>query len=158
MPCASQQTLRDPDSLFPNLNPGLAKVGRVARRDEREYARLVVRQLRSGKVGMRQQVKAGASVFTRGKASGRLREVWNGSKLSGASLRPPAPPHLPTPIAFLDLEACANNPIRVSKRDARCFFDQLALPRELHAYFGRPPVRVSDFLKWTDMDLVELRN
>ena len=36
--------------------------------------------------------------------------------------------------------------MRVSKRDARCWFDQLQAPRKLHRWFAKPPVQTRDLL------------
>ena len=74
------------------------------------------------------------------------REVWTGSLLSVAATRPHCPPHLASPSSFLYLEGSAALPIRVWKRDARCFFDQLATPHAIHEYLGRPPLRLRDLL------------
>ena len=72
--------------------------------------------------------------------------MFNGSKLSAAAMRPPRPPHLATPSALPNLEVVNDQRVYVCKRDARVYFDQLALPEALQPYFGRPPVRVRDLI------------
>ena len=103
-------------------------------------------------------VAASASVFAVGKSGGALREVWNGSELSAAAGQPFYLPHLAGVTALTDLEAGKLEPIKVYKRDAKCFFDQLALPHVLQPYFGRPSLPVSDILRHTDMSLAEILN
>ena len=61
------------------------------------------------------------------------------------------------PTALLDLEAIAGERIRVSKRDAKCYFDQLALPATVRSWFGRPPVTVAALADYTDLTQDELR-
>lgn len=56
-----------PDLLFPGLRPSEVQVGRVRRSDLKEYAKLVARQVRSGKVVLSDECFAAASVFTVGK-------------------------------------------------------------------------------------------
>ena len=78
--------------------------------------------------------------------STKVREVWHGSRVSDAAIRPPPPPHLASPSALLDLESSLDCPVRLSKRDGRCLFDQLRLPPDLERFMGRPPVRVRELL------------
>ena len=151
-----QDILHDPGTLFPDVPKGTIVTGRV-NRDRREYARLVVRQLRAGKVGLADSVLAAEPTFVIGKTGGRLREIWSGSRLSAAARPPPKPPLLASPSALLALEASTDDPVRVYKRDAACFFDQLGLPQALHRWFGRPRVPVSDLLRFSEVSLEELR-
>lgn len=116
----------------------------------------MVRQLRSRKVALLPEVKCSASIFTVGKSSGGLREVWNGHDLSTIAAVPPKPPHLAGVTALVDLEATLESPIVAYKRDARCFFDQLALPEHLRTHFGRPWLLCSDVFRYTDMGKREL--
>ena len=142
---ASRQIVTDPARLFGGLSPGDCQARPMARADRAEYARLVLRQLRSHKVRLQSAVNAGASVFFIGKkGKDTLREIWNGHWLSQRAARAPAPPHLATPSAFLNIEARPETPLRIWKRDAQCFFDQLALPVALRAWFGRPPLALAD--------------
>ena len=125
--------------------------GKIAKRDVPEYATLVVRQLRSAKVELTLSVEAWASVFPVATSSGAEREVWNGANLLSAAPAPPCPPHLANPTALVDLEAINGIRIRVSKRDAKCYFDQLSLPPAMRQWFGRPCLRISDILEHTDI-------
>ena len=133
--------LRDPGRLFPLLRKGQC-LPWSARRDERDqYELLVLRQLRCGKVRLRREVFSGASIFAVGKkGKDTQREVWNSRELSAIAERPPVPPHLASPSALLYIEASKTKPLRIWKRDARCWFDQLKLPERLQPYFGRPPL------------------
>ena len=115
-----------------------------------------MRQLRANKVALFERVDAWASVFAVGKSSGNQREVWNGANLSSGAAPPPRPPHLANPSCFLYLEAFDGDRVRITKRDARCYFDQLRLPGHLRSWFGRPSLRVSDILRFTDMTTQEL--
>ena len=82
--------------------------------------------------------------------------MWNGHDLSTLARLPPKPPHLAGVTSLADLEASADVPIVAFKQDARCFFDQLALPQHLLPYFGRPWLRCSDIFRHTDMGMQEL--
>ena len=118
--------------LFSNANAGLGRFEGIARSEQIEYVKLVAKQLRSGKVGLADSVLGGGPVLAVSKpGTGKLREVWHGRRVSQAAAAPPPPRHLASPTALLHLEASADHPVRVSKRDARCWFDQLSLPPQL---------------------------
>lgn len=153
---ASRLILNSADALFPGECMYWVRAACIGRDDRSEFARLVVRQLRSRKVCLRQSVKSSASIFTVGKSSGGLREVWNGHDLSTLAAIPPKPPHSAGVTALVDLEASAEVPIVAFKRDARCFFDQLDLPEPLRGHFGRPWLRASDIIRYTDMGKCKL--
>ena len=76
--------------------------------------------------------------------------------MSEAATLPPAPPHLASPTALLDLEASVKSPVHLSKRDARCLFDQLHLDEALQPWMGRPPVRVRELLSVGGVTWAEL--
>ena len=60
----------------------------VSRGSREEYAKLVVKQLRCGKLGLSTCCKGGGTTFTVGKPGGsRLREVWDGRRVSEATVR-----------------------------------------------------------------------
>ena len=124
----AQAVIGSAERLFPNIADWLRHGGIISASDKNEYAKLVVRQLRANKVALFERVDAWASVFAVGKSSGNQREVWNGANLSSGAAPPPRPPHLANPSCFLDLEALDGDRVRVTKRDARCYFDQLRLP------------------------------
>ncbi len=65
-----------------------------------EYLKLVVRQLRCGKVCLAESVHGGGTIFPVGKSSGNQREVWHGSRVSAAAARLRRPPNLASPTAF----------------------------------------------------------
>ena len=144
--------LRDPEKLFQDVPQGMAVGGFISAADKAEYCKLVVRQLRCNKVRLQRAIKGWTSVFTVGKHSGAQREVWNGSNLSRCALRPPKPPHIATPAVFADIEVPADRRLHLSKRDARCYFDQLMLPPQLRDWFGRPPVTKGELLRYTDIN------
>ena len=128
----------------------------MKRGDRCEYAKLVFRQLRSGKIGIDEECYASETIFTVGKSNGNLREVWSGHTLSEHARVPPKPPFIASPSGLLSLEASNAHPIRMYKRDAACFFDQLAIPEAMQRWLGRPRLVVSDILKFTDMSIAEL--
>ncbi len=111
-----------------------------------EYVALTVRQLKAGLLELAPRCRDGGTVFPVGKNDGNQRLVWHGTRVSRAAARPPPPRHLasPTVFGFLDLEAGAR--LRVSKRDCRTWFDQLALEPSLRPYFGRPRVGRDELL------------
>ena len=135
---------------------GLRYGGSIAKWDQAEYARLVVRQLRCHKVDLALSVEAWASVFPVAKSTGAQRDAWNGANLSSVAATPPPPPHLAHPTALVDMEALDGARIRVSKRDAKCYFDQLSLPPQMRRWFGRPSLKLGDILKCIDMTKDEL--
>ena len=138
--------LLDPEILFKDAPPGLDKFPGFYAGDRAQYVGLVVRQLRCGKVGLLESVKGGGTVFPVGKSSGKQREVWHGSRVSAAAVAPPRPAHLASPSAFRSFELVGDEVLRLSKRDGRCFFDQLCLPDCLRPYMGRPAVHVGELL------------
>ena len=87
----ARRILLSASTLFPDPR-SLGRARAVPAYQRKEYCKLIARQLKVGKVGLRRRVIAGASTFVVGKRSGKLREVWNGSRLSTAALRPPRPP------------------------------------------------------------------
>ena len=54
------------------------------------------------------------------------------------------PPCLATALTYL--MALPGRPVRMSKRDAKCWFDQLRAPRQLRPWFARPPVSIDMLL------------
>ena len=148
--------LSAPSLLFPDLQSGSITADPIARRDKAGYAKLVARQIRACKVVLSGSCDAAAGIFTVGKASGALREVWNGAALSERAVRPFKPPHLANPSPLLHLEAGVGEPIHVYKRDARCYFDQLSTPAEVRRWLGRPRLCCADLLRHTDLSWKEL--
>ena len=131
--------LSSPVALFPGLVERELLPTRGDTDSRKEYARLVAAQLRSGKLLLTCSPAAGGSSFTIGKKdSHKLREVWSGSDLSKKAVRPPPPRHLASPTALSFMCCTAHEPLRVSKRDARCWFDQLRLPPALQRWMCKP--------------------
>ena len=50
------------------------------------------------------------------------------------------------------MTATTESPLRVSKRDASCWFDQLVAPEALRVFFGRPRVSVQLLQRWMSDD------
>ncbi|CAE8741020.1 unnamed protein product, partial [Polarella glacialis] len=150
MPCLPEKvrnTIVGEPGIMQGAHAGLNKFPGIKNSDRPEYAKLVAKQLLCGKVSLALSIRGGGTVFGVGKKnSGKLREVWHGARVSAAALKPPKPPHLASPSALLDLECSLERPLRLSKRDGRCLFDQLLLPSELRQWMGRPPVRVRELL------------
>ena len=136
----------------------VASIPDVRGSDIAGYAHLVRRQVDCGKVRLSRYAHAGAGVFAVGKSSGRLREVWNGSRLSEVACSPPPPPHLASPTRLGTIEVHPGQKLFVSKRDAKVYFDQLALPIGLQDHFGRPPLRVKDLVRDAVFTWEELRS
>lgn len=137
-------------TIFPDLPKGLAVGSYVSGKDKREYAKLVVRQLRANKVHLALKARAWASVFAVTKSSGAQREVMSGSNVSRCAT-PPRPPHIANPSVFADIEVARTQRLHLSKRDARCYFDQLQLPHQIRPWFGRPSVTKRDLMTHSDI-------
>ena len=102
--------------------------------------------------------RGGGTVFAVGKAGGcRQREVWHGHKVSQAASEPLRPRDLCSPTALTVLECPAGGTLRVSKRDATAWFDQLALPQHLRPFMGRSRVTTAELHAICDMSFAELR-
>ena len=148
LPPELQSLLCDPDQLFPAPPPGLDCFGEFNAGARDEYVKLVAKQLRCGKVGLSSSPRAGGTVLAVGKPGGnRQREVWHGRRVSQAAVAPECPRHLASPSALIHIECHQNAPCRVSKRDAKCWFDQLRLPESLRRWMARPPVTTEELAK-----------
>ena len=137
----------NPQTLVCGSTRALSRVPHTDRKDECECVQLVAKQLASGKLGLTLRPTGGGRVFTvpkPGKSS--YREVWHGRQVSLASRKPPKPRHLASPTALTYLMALPGRPVRMSKRDAKCWFDQLRAPRQLRPWFARPPVSIDMLL------------
>ena len=112
-----------------------------------EYLKVVVKQLRGGKLALLQDALAAAQVFCVGKrGSHKLREVWHGGGLTSCAARAPKPPLQASPAALANLECSLDRPLVASGRDAAAFFDQLRLPEHLVPYMGRPSLFLEELL------------
>ena len=136
-----------PTGVFSSAPTRLLRFPGISGSERRQYIALVVVQLRAGKLALSSRILAGASVFGRVKSDGkRMREIWNGSLVSQAATRPPPPPDPVPPSCFAYQEVEPGQRLRASKRDAKCWFDQLKLPDHLQLYMGRPRVRRAELL------------
>ena len=133
--------LENENLMFAEAPSGLDVYEGVPLEEKEQYVKLVARQLRAGQLALSSHAKGGGGVFAVGKPGGkRQRAVWNGNRVSASAAKPPKPRHLASPTALTFLECKEGQTIRCSKRDASCWFDQLALPKELQLWMGRPPV------------------
>ena len=142
-PFASELTAAN---LFRKPPDGLSSFKGLSKQDLPGYARLVARDLRSGKLQLQDTVRAGGTVFTVPKADGTLREVWHGTRPSQAAGAPPQPTHLANPEALARISLLPNERLWGSKRDCRSLFDQLRAPDDLRPFFGRPSLCVRELL------------
>ena len=61
------------------------------------------------------------------------------------------------PETFGDIELRPVFSCLLSKRDATCYFDQLAPPKRLRRFSGRPPIIEGDFTRTGNLPLIHLR-
>ena len=117
----------------------------------------MVEQIKSSKVGLRRSVRAGGTVFGVGKkGTSKLREVLDGSRVSDVCVAPPPSPLLATPSSFSRLEVGSCEQMLLSKKDCRCFFDQLALPSSIQPWTGRPPVTIAELVDFGGLTLEDV--
>ena len=128
-------------SVFPSPPPGLDQFPTFHSGDRCEYVALAERQLRANILRLATSCRGGASVFPVGKAGGKQRVVWNGTRVSLAAARPPAPLHLADPASFGMLDIPTGVQLRDTKRDCKTWFDQLAVGDDIGDFFGRPRVK-----------------
>jgi len=145
--------------MFPNGVPDPGPIPRCIGTSANDYAHHTANLLRCGKVRLRQQVRAAASVFAVGKrGKNAQREVWSGAVVSTAAPRPPRPPRLGNPAVFSRIVKRPGVDLVFAKRDAKAFFDQLALPPGLAAFFGRPGIRAGVLAAAVGCSLAHLRD
>jgi len=142
--------------MFEDAPDGLERFQSLSPADLDEHTKLVVRDVRSGKLGLVEKVRGGDAIFTVPKADGVTdREVWNGMRVLGASSRPPKPPGLANPEAFARNALRPGERLLLSRRDCKCLFDQLRTSEDLTSFFGRPAVEVSE-LRRAGLSLEEI--
>ena len=145
MPMDAQQLLTNPRRLFP---AGVGHIsGRLRQHDPHagDSASLTLKMLRAGRIVLARHADCAAATFVIDKRdTGKLREIWNGSRITEAALKSWMPPCLATPASLTTLEGSLDRPIFVSTRDGKVFFDQLAVPLDLRRFLGRPLVRLAD--------------
>ena len=135
--------------LFPKGLPAGVPTTIRCKGPYRAYVKLTARLVMSGKLGFLISPSVAAPVFAVGKkgtgqAPGRQREVWSGNLISSAARRPWKPRRLGNPGVFARLRLKPRHRWLFTKRDARCWFDQLQVPHALHAFLGRPWVYAQD--------------
>ena len=143
--------------MFPNPPPGLDQFSCPKGAQRVEYLKLILRELRSRKTELRSSFRAGGTVFPVGKAGGRQRAVWDGSRITLSAAKPPVPPHLASPSALQNVEVPRGGVLRMWKRDGKCLFDQLKLPSDLTPFMGRPPFLAKELCEATATSLETLR-
>lgn len=112
----------------------------------------MARRLRAGEVCLRKRCLSGGTIFgVSNRGSAKQREVWQGRDASRACLKPFRPPGLCAPSAVTAIVLREGKLLRVSKRDARSWFDQLSLPSELVEHMARPPVLLGDLVSIAGM-------
>ena len=148
VPAELREMLRNAASIFPAEPAG--ELGSCCRHQEdpEQYAILIAREVKCGKIRLRRRANGVAPIFAVGKtAAGRQRKIWNGSELSSIAAKPPPPPRLANPSSFLDLHVGTDMPVWYSKRDAETFFDVLKVPDELCPWFGQPPLSARELMQ-----------
>ena len=142
-----RDSIMDASAIFPAAPQGLEQFFGFHSGPRCEYVALTVRQIRAGLLRLATECKGGGTVFPVAKSGGSAqRLVWHGTRVSKAAAHPPAPRHLADPSAFgmLDLSAAAR--LRVTKRNCKTWFDQLAVDRSIGCYFGRPRILRSELI------------
>ena len=125
------RAISDATVIFPSPAFGLDKFSEFYSGERSEYVALTVRQLRAGLLRLAESCRGGASVFPVGKAGGKQWVVWNGTRVSLAAARPPAPLHLADPASFGMLDVPSGVQLRVTKRDCKTWFYKLQSVRRL---------------------------
>ena len=78
--------VESPNGPVVQTNEGSRRFPQIAKNKRTSFLQLVRRQLECEKVRLRHDIGGGRTVFAVGKKHGRQREVWQGTKLSRASL------------------------------------------------------------------------
>ena len=154
---AHARALADPAVLFLHEIPTDVSEHKRFTGSRREYVNLTARMAISGKVRFRHKAWASAQVFAVGKkSSGQLREVWCGDRISAVAAKPPLPPRLGNPGVFSRCHYRSGTHPVFSKRDAKTYFDLLALPPSLRPFFGRPVIQAEALAKAMGLCVVDL--
>ncbi len=134
------------EAVFPAPLPGLERFSGFYSGPGAEYVELCFQQLRTGMLGLARTCLGGGTAFPVGKANDRQQVVWHVTRVSVAAAPSPKPRHLANPSVFGFLELAEGRLLRVSKRDCRTWFDQLALPMALSRFMARPRISVQELL------------
>ena len=158
LPHSAASIVTDGSKLFPGVTKEHAILPRY-RGNLHEYATLVVRQLRAGRVRLRFDIRAGGPCFFISKpGKDALRHLWNGHFLSDACAPAPAPRHLANPSAFVHLRATVDKPLFLSTRDCRSWFEQLKAPEAIRPYLGQQSLSCKNIIGVLGITLSELRD
>ena len=133
--------------MFPDPPEGLSNFPGFFACPFSQYAELTARLWRFKKARLRASVRGGGTVFPVQRAGGKQGEVFHATRVSEACARPPMPRHLASLSGFVCIELGPERLLRVTKRDARCYFDQFRLPPSLIKFIGRPSVTVDQLRK-----------
>jgi len=147
----------NPKRLFTDVTPDIARIPALRGDDRMAYLKYVKLELAAGKVELTPCIQGGGSIFGVSKSGGRVRPVWNGTRVSEASLKPPKPQYLTGPAALTRLETVPCKPFFFSKRDGRSMFDQLLAPECCRPYFGQPSFKVGEYLDLVGGTLAQLQ-
>ena len=151
-----ENAVGDSSQVFGSTREDLRFFGSIDEADRGSYATLSVKELRSHKVELCRGVSGGGQIFCVPKSdTDKVREVWNGTRVSEAARDPPAPPHLADPEAFAACKVPRGSQVLMGKRDCRALFDQLLAPPTMRPFFGRPSLTVAD-LTGAGMKLSEI--
>ena len=154
---AVASAVTDGPSLFPHITPDHAKLPRYSG-NIRDYARLVIRQLRAQRLRLRLTILGGGPCFFISKpGKDALRHLWNGKFVSDACLPAPGPRHLANPSTFVALRASRHRPLYLSTRDCRSWFEQFRAPVALRPFFGQQPIKGSRLIGVLGLSIAELR-
>ena len=140
------RSINSSDKIFPAHVAGLDRFSGFYAGAREQYVRLTIRQLQSGLLQLYSACRGGGTVLPVQKAGGRQRLVWHGARVSEAASDPPPPRHLADPAVFGFLCLRQGAQLRVTKRDALTWFDQLWRCPSLRPFFGRPRIWRSEFL------------
>jgi hypothetical protein len=158
LPPAVANVVADGARLFPGVQPSNARLPAFSG-NKKEYASLIVRQLRAERLRLRLDIVSGGPCFFISKPGKKaLRHLWNGTYVTDAALPAPAPRHLANPSTFAFLRASIDRPLYLSTRDCRSWFEQLSIPEQLRPYMGQQPIRGRTLLSALDLSLDEMRS
>ena len=147
IPPDMNELFNDPTKMFPEGLDDVPRMVAYKGGNRTEYITLVLEQLRSRKVALMRRPCAAANTFVVSKrGTDRLREVWDGNKISESCVQPSKPRWLADPASLVALEASCDRPIYLSTRDGKCFYDQLTVTDALTPFLGRPQVEISELL------------
>jgi site-specific DNA-cytosine methylase len=143
MPAQVSSVLQSPDLLFPKGVDHIPSYLASREPHHGDRVTLTIRMLRAGKLALMKNARASADTFVVGKRdSAKLRDIWNGGRITDAAIHSLKPPLQANPAALANLEASDDRPQTLTCRDGKIFFDQLRIPSSLQPFFGRPRIAI----------------